>query len=134
MKRYIPAMLCTLGALLMVVAASCTDSKDEPAPPAPKESTCTVLVYMAADTNLGASGYDTDDIDEMIAASFVLENSESEGQWMSGNEVVAILCRNYSQLKSDSGLKLRLGKALRYLGCKAKHTKRGQEYLLSARQ
>lgn len=53
---------------------------------------------------------------------------------MSGNEVIAVLCRNYSQLKSDSGLKLRLGKALRYLGCKAKHTKRGQEYLLSARK
>lgn len=65
MYRYISAMLCTLGGLLMTVAASCSDSKDEPAPPAPKESTCTVLVYMAADTNLGASGYDIDDIDEM---------------------------------------------------------------------
>ena len=76
----------------------------------------------------------TDDIDVMVASSFDLEKSESEGQWMSGNEVIAVLCRNYSQLKSDSGLKLRLGKALRYLGCKAKHTKRGQEYLLSARK
>ena len=76
----------------------------------------------------------TDDIDMMIASSFDLENSESQGQWMSGNEVVNVLCRNYSQLKADSGLKLRLGKALRYLGCKAKHTKRGQEYLLSTRK
>lgn len=76
----------------------------------------------------------TDDIDVMVASSFDLEKSESEGQWMSGNEVIAVLCRNYSQLKSDSGLKLRLGKALRYLGCKTKHTKRGQEYLLSARK
>ena len=76
----------------------------------------------------------TDDIDVMVASSFDLEKSESEGQWMSGSEVIAVLCRNYSQLKSDSGLKLRLGKALRYLGCKAKHTKRGQEYLLSARK
>ena len=76
----------------------------------------------------------TEDIDEMIAASFDLENSESEGKWMSGNEVISVLCRNYSQLKHDSSLKLRLGKALRYLGCKAKHTKRGQEYLLRARK
>ena len=76
----------------------------------------------------------TDDIDVMVASSFDLEKSESEGQWMSGNEVIAVLCRNYSQLKSDSGLKLRLGKALRYLGCKAKHTKRGQEYLLCTRK
>ena len=76
----------------------------------------------------------TDDIDVMVASSFDLEKSESEGQWMSGSEVIAVLCRNYSQLKSDSGLKLRLGKALRYLGCKAKHTKRGQEYLLSTRK
>ena len=76
----------------------------------------------------------TDDIDVMVASSFDLEKSETEGQWMSGSEVIAVLCRNYSQLKSDSGLKLRLGKALRYLGCKAKHTKRGQEYLLSARK
>ena len=76
----------------------------------------------------------TDDIDVMVASSFDLEKSESEGQWMSGSEVIAVLCRNYSQLKSDSGLKLRLGKTLRYLGCKAKHTKRGQEYLLSARK
>ena len=70
----------------------------------------------------------------MIAASFDLENSESKGEWMSGNEVICVLCRNYSQLKPDSSLKLRLGKALRYLGCKAKHTKRGQEYLLRARK
>lgn len=76
----------------------------------------------------------TDDIDVMVASSFDLEKSESEGLWMSGSEVIAVLCRNYSQLKSDSGLKLRLGKALRYLGCKAKHTKRGQEYLLSTRK
>ena len=76
----------------------------------------------------------TDDSDVMVASSFDLEKSESEGQWMSGSEVIAVLCRNYSQLKSDSGLKLRLGKTLRYLGCKAKHTKRGQEYLLSARK
>ena len=79
-------------------------------------------------------GRKTDDIDMMIASSFDLENSESQGQWMSGNEVVNVLCRNYSQLKADSGLKLRLGKALRYLGYKAKHTKRGQEYLLSTRK
>ena len=76
----------------------------------------------------------TDDIDVMVASSFDLEKSETEGKWMSGNEVIAVLCRNYSQLKSDSGLKLRLGKALRYLGCKAKHTKRGQEYLLCTRK
>ena len=76
----------------------------------------------------------TDDIDVMVASSFDLEKSESEGQWMSGSEVIAVLWRNYAQLKSDSGLKLRLGKALRYLGCKAKHTKRGQEYLLSTRK
>lgn len=46
---------------------SCKHSKDEPDPPQ-KEADLTVLVYMAANTNLGQYDFDEKDLDEIRAA------------------------------------------------------------------
>lgn len=47
--------------------AGCDKEEPDPIPPIPTTASRTVLVYMAADNNLGSGGYDTDDIAEMRA-------------------------------------------------------------------
>ena len=42
--------------------AGCDKEEPDPIPPIPTTASRTVLVYMAADNNLGSGGYDTDDI------------------------------------------------------------------------
>lgn len=61
MKIKTPSIILhTLLALLLAVFVSC-DKKDEPAVPVAR----TVLVYQAANNNLGTQGYHTEDIEEM---------------------------------------------------------------------
>lgn len=60
--------LAMLTGLLTVCFSGCS-GEDGPEPPPPaSEARRTVLVYMAANNNLGSSGYDSDDLAEMRAA------------------------------------------------------------------
>ncbi len=56
--------------LLMVLFVACGGDEPDPLPPSPPEPVNrVVLVYMVANNNLGAAGYDRDDIDEMLIAA-----------------------------------------------------------------
>ena len=45
--------------MLKIIAGRCDKEEPDPIPPIPTTASRTVLVYMAADNNLGSGGYDT---------------------------------------------------------------------------
>lgn len=58
-------ILNIISILILVLAASC--HKDEPTPTPPQTlASRTVLVYMVANNSLGSTGFDTDDLKEML--------------------------------------------------------------------
>ncbi|MCM1116936.1 MAG: clostripain-related cysteine peptidase [Pseudoflavonifractor sp.] len=52
------------------IAAACSSDEPDPSPEPTPTPTRTVVVYMAANNNLGSSGYDRMDIEEMKKAAF----------------------------------------------------------------
>ncbi|MGN0309543.1 MAG: hypothetical protein ACI4C3_02995 [Bacteroides sp.] len=50
--------------------------------------------------------------------------------WLSSNEVLSGAKLQFPQLRCDQGIKVRLGKTLRYIGCESKHSKKGMLYRL----
>lgn len=65
--------IIVIVAALSTLFTSCKEH--EPAPPdpepSPERSYRTILVYMVANNNLGSTGFDTDDLEEMLAAARV---------------------------------------------------------------
>lgn len=62
--------LYIIGAAMCLIAAGCSDKKDEPVPPEPVRTVeRTLLVYMVANNDLGDEGWDDADIAEMRTAA-----------------------------------------------------------------
>ena len=76
--------------------------------------------------------FKTDDLESMIRNCFRVpeEEEEDEGKWMNCSEIFQVLHEHYPMLMSNLSTKIRIGQSLKLMGCKMKHTKKGQAYLL----
>ena len=73
--------------------------------------------------------FKTDDMEVMLKACFQAPQGDG-GKWMLVSEIFDSLHRLYPMLISDHRTKIRIGQAMRFLGCDTKRTNRGQAYLL----
>lgn len=76
--------------------------------------------------------FKAEDLDIMLKSCFRMPACEEEGKWMVSSEVFDALHAQYPMLKGSMSTKVKIGQALKILGCKSKHTKHGQAYLLTA--
>ena len=76
--------------------------------------------------------FKTDDLDVMIKNCFRMPSDDKEGKWMVSSEVFDTLHTQYPMLVGSMSTKVKIGQALKFMGCKSKHTKHGQAYLLIA--
>ena len=76
--------------------------------------------------------FKTDDLDSMIRNCFRVPEGEEEdeGKWMNCSEIFQVLHEHYPMLMSNLSTKIRIGQSLKLMGCKMKHTKKGQAYQL----
>ena len=76
--------------------------------------------------------FKTDDLESMIRNCFRVPEGEEEdeGKWMNCSEVFQVLHEHYPMLMSNLSTKIRIGQSLKLMGCKMKHTKKGQAYQL----
>ena len=76
--------------------------------------------------------FKTDDLESMIRNCFRVPEGEEEdeGKWMNCSEIFLVLHEHYPMLMSNLSTKIRIGQSLKLMGCKMKHTKKGQAYLL----
>lgn len=77
-SKYFKTIIVALATAVTMTLSSCGGSGDDPKPVDPDAVSRTVLVYMAANNNLGSEGYDALDLDEMDLA--VKENSLHGGR------------------------------------------------------
>ena len=78
------------------------------------------------------SFFKTDDLESMIRNCFRVPEGEEEdeGKWMNCSEIFQVLHEHYPMLMSNLSTKIRIGQSLKLMGCKMKHTKKGQAYQL----
>ena len=69
-------------------------------------------------------------LERLVCHCYQLPEGEAEGTWLSSNEVLNGVKRQFPQLRCDQGIKVRLGKTLRYIGCESKHSNKGTLYRL----
>ena len=76
--------------------------------------------------------FKTDDLESMIRNCFRVPEGEEEdeGKWMNCSEIFQVLHEYYPMLMSNLSTKIRIGQSLKLMGCKMKHTKKGQAYQL----
>lgn len=74
------------------------------------------------------SYFKTDDLETMLRSCFRMPEKDEEAKWMNCSEIFDVLQGQYPMLVSGIGTKMKIGQTLRFLGCKGKHTKRGQAY------
>ena len=76
--------------------------------------------------------FKTDDLELMIRNCFRVPEGEEEdeGKWMNCSEIFQVLHEHYPMLMSNLSTKIRIGQSLKLMGCKMKHTKKGQAYQL----
>ena len=77
--------------------------------------------------------FKTDDLETMLKSCFRMPADDEEGKWMVSSEVFDVLHAQYPILVGNMSMKVKIGQALKFLGCKSKHTKHGQAYQLIAR-
>lgn len=75
--------------------------------------------------------FKTDDMESMLKFCFQAPEKKEDGKWMIISEIFKVLHFQYPMLISDHRTKIRIGQAMRYLGCNSKRTNKGQAYLLS---
>ena len=76
--------------------------------------------------------FKTDDLESMIRNCFRVPEGEEEdeGKWMNCSEIFQVLHEHYPMLMSNLSTKIRIEQSLKLMGCKMKHTKKGQAYQL----
>ena len=76
--------------------------------------------------------FKTDNLESMIRNCFRVPEGEEEdeGKWMNCSEIFQVLHEHYPMLMSNLSTKIRIGQSLKLMGCKMKHTKKGQAYQL----
>ena len=75
--------------------------------------------------------FKSDDMESMIRQCYQVPESENEGEWIAGNDIVATLRKKFPNLQVTSQTKVRIGQTLRYLGCNCKRQKFGMTYQLA---
>ena len=75
--------------------------------------------------------FKTDDMESMLKFCFQAPEKKEDGKWMIIAEIFKVLHFQYPMLIADHRTKIRIGQAMRYLGCNTKRTNKGQAYLLS---
>ena len=74
------------------------------------------------------------DLESMISHCFEVPNTDEGGEWMLSKEVYQTLQQEYPALQADHSMKVKIGQALRFMGCDAQHTKHGVKYRLIFKQ
>ena len=72
----------------------------------------------------------TDDMETLIGQLYRIPTEEEKGEMKTCREVMETLHEHFPTLPITNATKIRIGQTLRILGCKSKHTKRGQAYQL----
>ena len=76
--------------------------------------------------------FKVDDLETMISYCFRMPAEEEEGKWMICSEVFDVLHLQYPMLVGSLSTKIKIGQALKFMGCKSRHTRNGQAYQLLA--
>lgn len=74
--------------------------------------------------------YKVSDVERILFSCFRLPESHEQGEWFKGSDITDVLTVHYPELRVNRNLPVHIGKTLRTSGCKVKHTKSGQAYLL----
>lgn len=74
--------------------------------------------------------FKTDDYATMIGGCFKVAEDEEEGRWMICSEVFDVLHQQYPMLMNNLSTKIHIGQSLKLMGCKMRHTRKGQAYQL----
>ncbi len=74
--------------------------------------------------------FKTDDYATMIGECFKVAEDEEEGRWMICSEVFDVLRQQYPMLMNNLSTKIHIGQSLKLMGCKMRHTRKGQAYQL----
>ena len=74
--------------------------------------------------------FKTDDLETMLKACVRVPSSEEEGEWMRMGDICDRITSQYPSVMVTTSLKVKIGQTLKVLGCKSKHTTKGQSYQL----
>lgn len=74
--------------------------------------------------------FKVDDFESMLKSCFRVPEDNEMGEWLICSDVFEVLHERFPMLISNLSTKIRIGQSLKLLGCKMKHTKKGQAYLL----
>lgn len=74
--------------------------------------------------------FHTDDMEGILRICYRLPDEGEVGEWLGCNDVIETLRKQFPALKICHATKVRIGQALRYLGCSSKHTRNGNMYNL----
>ena len=74
--------------------------------------------------------FKVDDFESMLKSCFRVPEDNETGEWLICSDVFEVLHERFPMLISNLSTKIRIGQSLKLLGCKMKHTKKGQAYLL----
>lgn len=74
--------------------------------------------------------FKTDDLETMLKACVRVPSSEEEGEWMKMGDICDRITSQYPSVMVTTSLKVKIGQTLKVLGCKSKHTTKGQSYQL----
>ena len=74
--------------------------------------------------------FKVDDFESMLKSCFRVPEDNETGEWLICSDVFEALHERFPMLISNLSTKIRIGQSLKLLGCKMKHTKKGQAYLL----
>ena len=75
-----------------------------------------------------------DDLEDMIKGCFRIPNENEEGKWMLCKQVYDKLQERYPYFVGDHSVKIKIGNALKFMGCSSQHTRQGQKYQLIPRE
>ena len=76
--------------------------------------------------------FKTDDIETMLSACVSVPSTMEDGEWMMMSDICKRIVDQYPSVMISASLKVKIGQTLKALGCKVKHTTKGQYYKLLA--
>jgi len=71
-----------------------------------------------------------EDLEKMIGYCYRLPGEQEEGKWVNSEEVLRTLQGFYPSLQSGMSMKVKIGQALKLMGCASHRYTHGQRYLL----
>ena len=69
-------------------------------------------------------------LENMLSIFYKVPSGEEKGEWLSLGQVIESMQGTYPKLKNDQSTRIKIGLALRQMGCVAKETNRGIKYQL----